>query len=107
MGESMSEPVIGRIEFGQGQAGADAKPFRHADIETIKQSLMNGMCRKCGERKAVLDWVNEGGALAFVHGLSMRWCELCAVTAQLEHARKMAANIPTLEAKLAELIGSK
>lgn len=85
------------------QTGSDDDYMAVENMPREVKALLEGMCSKCGTRKAVLDWVNDGGALAYVHGLSMRWCELCAVETQLEHARKQAARIPELEAALKAL----
>jgi hypothetical protein len=64
---------------------------------------MGGLCANCGKRPATIDWVGNGGALAISHGVYERWCEVCALTAQLEHAQKMAGRIPDLERRLAEV----
>lgn len=41
--------------------------------------------------------------MAYVHGMSVRWCERCAVEAQLQYARARAKEIAGLEKRLAEL----
>jgi hypothetical protein len=64
---------------------------------------MSDLCANCKERVATLDWVGEGGTLAYAHGLYVRWCQQCATEAQLVHARAMAADIPALERRLTEL----
>lgn len=61
------------------------------------------ICVNCSQRKASLDWVGDGGAMAYVHGMSVRWCERCAVEAQLQYARARAKEIAGLEKRLAEL----
>ena len=61
------------------------------------------ICQHCGKHPANLTWVGEGGALEYLHGGGERWCEWCAVDAQLTFARARAADIPRLEAKLAAL----
>lgn len=63
------------------------------------------ICAKCGKRPGTLDWVGEGGALAYVHGMSVRWCELCATTEQLKYARARATEIPLLEKRVRDLGG--
>lgn len=70
---------------------------------TITES---GLCAKCGERPATVDWVCDGGVLAWARGMSVRRCERCSLEEQLEHARKMAAKIPEIEARLRDLGGS-
>lgn len=64
---------------------------------------MGDLCINCGERPATVNWVSADPTLAFVHGMTTRWCECCALEAQLEHAREMAAKIPELEVALAKL----
>ena len=61
------------------------------------------MCRNCGKRPGVLQWVGDGGALAYVHGGGAPWCERCVVEAQLAYAKVLAARIPELEQKLSAL----
>lgn len=61
------------------------------------------LCAKCGEREGTMDFVAEGGVLAYVHGMYQRWCRLCVVREQLAYAKARAADIPSLEAELAEL----
>lgn len=60
----------------------------------------DGLCQHCRVRRATLDWVGEGGTLGHVHGLYERWCEVCATTEQLAYAKRQAARVPELEAKL-------
>lgn len=58
------------------------------------------ICPNCGKRPGTVRW---GDALAVTHGFTQMWCEVCAVTAQLNFARERAAAIPELEARLVEL----
>lgn len=60
----------------------------------------DGLCQKCRERPATLDWVGDGGTLAWAHGMSSRWCEICALRAQVVHCREAVERLPSLEAKL-------
>lgn len=60
-------------------------------------------CDNCGNRPATHWWTADGGVLAATHGFYAAWCMRCIVTAQLRYAREMAATIPELEKKLAEL----
>ncbi len=62
------------------------------------------MCANCKQRPGTKKWVGEGGALALSHGFYAMWCEVCVLTAQLEHARSRVAEIPKMEARLAELL---
>lgn len=67
-------------------------------------SMMDGppkdrTCTKCQARPATAWWTPEG-IIAAVHGYYEARCERCCLEEQLEHARKMAASIPDLEAKL-------
>lgn len=64
-----------------------------------------GKCYNCGKRPGVINWVGNGGVLAIVHDHVQKWCEICALTVQLEHARNLAAAIPDLEKKLEEAKG--
>jgi hypothetical protein len=59
-----------------------------------------GICQKCGERPATETWA-AGGVMAAIHGGYQYWCKRCCLVEQLAHARKMAAQIPELEAALA------
>lgn len=71
------------------------KRVDRADLRPIDK------CQHCNERPATQTWVGEGGAFAYVHGAYQFWCKVCVLTAQLEHARKMAESIPAIEQELA------
>jgi hypothetical protein len=60
-------------------------------------------CAQCHRRPGTITWVGEGGALAYVHGGGVRWCERCVVEAQLAHAVAMARQVPALEQQLAAI----
>jgi hypothetical protein len=77
-----------------------SEQFLNVDVPAFDYG--DGMCQNCKQNPATTNWTGEGGVIAFVHGAYQRWCDVCCVTAQLEHARAMAAQIPDLEAKLAE-----
>lgn len=64
---------------------------------------MTSPCENCHEREGWSTWIGDGSVLDLVHGFGAWWCELCIVTAQLKYARERASEIPTLEARLAEL----
>ncbi len=40
--------------------------------------------------------------MLMVHGGGAQWCQVCVVTAQLEHAKERAKAIPDLERQLIE-----
>lgn len=56
------------------------------------------LCASCHKREGTLAW---GDALALTHGFAARWCEVCALTAQIAHAEERAAALPGLRARLA------
>ena len=60
------------------------------------------ICQRCKKRKATENWTNEGGLLAFIHGMYQQWCRICCLEEQLRFARKQAAGIPNLEKILVE-----
>ena len=57
-------------------------------------------CDNCKLHPATCTWVGDGGVLAWTHGFRQRWCDCCALKAQLNHARDRAAEIPKLEQDL-------
>ena len=62
------------------------------------------LCKNCNKRNGTQDWCGDGGVIAWVHGLSARWCNVCVLTAQLKYAQERAAEIPKLETALMEAI---
>lgn len=62
--------------------------------------MTDKLCANCQERPGTEIWVSEGGVLAFVHGMSQKWCKPCVLRAQLEYAREAAGRIPQLELEL-------
>jgi hypothetical protein len=60
-------------------------------------------CQSCQTREGTETWVEEG-VLGFVHGFSARWCKVCVLTAQIEHATKLAAKLPELQRRLDALL---
>lgn len=66
---------------------------------------MTEPCQHCGIRPATLIWTGEDGTLAFIHGMSERWCDYCVTEAQLAYARAQAARIPALVEKFKHLGG--
>lgn len=65
---------------------------------------MTDICQRCQQRPATLNWVADGGVMAYVHGMTQRWCERCAVSEQLVYATKIAATIPNLKERLRQLM---
>lgn len=78
----------------------EASGFDTADVKTLD-------CANCKTRKAFGWWVGDGGTMALIRGYKAPWCEHCTVTAQLQHARERAAEVPNLERRLAELNAEK
>lgn len=71
-----------------------------------------GPCRNCGARRATTWWVDDGGVLAFVHGMGQPWCEVCCNQKQIEFAEEAAARLPKLRLdaermKLLEVLGRR
>jgi hypothetical protein len=66
-------------------------------------SLKNKTCDKCKTGQATTWWTNGEGVMGFIHGMGVPYCDRCVVEEQLAYARKLAATIPTLEAKLKAL----
>lgn len=56
-------------------------------------------CQNCKEREGTEIW--SEGSIAYVHGMYQRWCKVCVLSAQLEHAEKAVARIPELKKQLA------
>jgi hypothetical protein len=68
---------------------------------------MKQPCVHCHKREATVQWVGEGGMLAFTHGMYEMWCDYCCTVEQLKHAQRSAKQIPRLEKKLKKLCGIK
>lgn len=54
-------------------------------------------CDECDERPATIRWGTE---LEVTHGMFSWRCRVCALEAQVEHARERAAALPELERRL-------
>lgn len=61
------------------------------------------ICANCGKRPGTIRW---GDTLSLTHGFMVMWCDVCAYTTQLDHARERAKEIPELERKLAEALAT-
>ena len=64
-------------------------------------------CYRCKKRPATIHWVAEGGVLAFTHGLSVPWCAVCVLKEQVKAGKRVAKQLPRLEAKLEKLLANK
>jgi hypothetical protein len=58
------------------------------------------VCANCNKRSGTVNWAGEGGALAAVHGLTVKWCKACVLEAQIDYAEKAAERLPRLRAEL-------
>lgn len=68
-----------------------------------QHAIRDGRCVKCLTRPSTGTWVGDGGVLAYTHGFGESWCDLCMAREQLAYAEKLAAQIPDIRARLAEL----
>lgn len=60
-------------------------------------------CANCGLRPGTEIWTE--GTLAFVHGFYAKWCSVCMLQKQIEHAETSASRLPELGAKLLAAYG--
>lgn len=58
-------------------------------------------CQNCGKRPSTQNFATD--ATAFAHGWVQRWCDICALEAQIKHAKERARKLPGMERKLARL----
>ncbi len=63
------------------------------------------LCQRCTKREGTEIWTE--GAWAYVHGAYLRWCKRCVLEKQIAHARKIAADLPQMEAELAAIDGGE
>lgn len=61
------------------------------------------ICDNCAKRQATVNWVGSGGELAYEKGLYNRWCEHCAVSAQIVYEEGKVGVLDKLRVRLAEL----
>jgi len=59
-------------------------------------------CDNCDKDRPTRMWLGSEGVMLMVHGGGAQWCEVCILTARLEHARERADAIPDLERDLME-----
>ena len=70
-------------------------------LQAPKRGKEGEPCVNCGKHPGTVKWLGENaGAIDLIHGFYQWWCRRCALEAQLAYARKQAARIPDLEAKL-------
>lgn len=107
VGETVIEECSSCGGTGEREVTYTRAPTQEEYIDCLPPGLREraerageGLCAECGERSGTITW---GDALAITHGGGEKWCERCAVSTQLEHARKRAAAIPELEARLAQI----
>jgi len=64
-----------------------------------------GDCESCGARPATSWWSGESSFTEINHGAPVyKWCELCCIEAQLEHAKKAAGRVAELEEQRARFL---
>jgi len=71
---------------------------------TSLDARLKGNCTKCLARPGTHNWVGQGDALSYIHGLYEKWCEICVLEAQIKHAKERAAELPAMEEKLKALL---
>jgi hypothetical protein len=63
----------------------------------------SGPCQNCKMRPATEWWVEEGGTLAWVHGMGQAWCKLCCLKKQIAHAHEVSRKLPKMYVEAARL----
>ncbi len=64
-----------------------------------------GRCVKCNTREAAL-WFSTD-VMSGARGYASPYCEICSLYEQIAHAKERAAELPKLEARLAELLATE
>lgn len=59
-----------------------------------KVKVKKEMCQNCGEREATVNWLGHGSSMDFIHGNYQRWCEVCALKAQIEYQTQELKELP-------------
>lgn len=63
-------------------------------------------CANCQTRDGTMLFHNDPGfAMGWIHTMPRMWCDVCVLTVQIEHAQKMADELPLLKQRLAEAQG--
>lgn len=103
---SEEQPDIEEIGIGWDANTYETNPaYRQLYDERVAKhrASKKGICTNCLVRPATHNWVGEGGFMSYIHGMFVRWCELCVVSTQVEACRKSVNELPKLEARLEEL----
>lgn len=72
-------------------------PFSGTAACTYTAPKRGDLCQRCRQRPSAVAW---GDPLAQAHGFYQWWCEVCALSEQLKHAREQAKRIPDLQRRL-------
>lgn len=59
-------------------------------------------CACCGVFPGTEKFVDDGGALALVHGMYEMWCKGCVLRAQIQHIEDRIVSLAELKAELRE-----
>lgn len=60
------------------------------------------MCENCDQRLATSRWIGDSGTLAITRSyMQTLWCEICVLSAQVEHAEECAEKLPAMRERLA------
>ncbi len=61
----------------------------------------NHDCDNCGEHRASMWWIGDGGTLAITRFyMQAAWCKCCALRAQIGHAEERTAELEKMRRKL-------
>jgi len=63
---------------------------------------MPKLCENCGEREGVDNWVGTASEMEIATGRvkPVKWCRICVLEAQIEHAKEGASHLPSWRAQL-------
>lgn len=80
------------------------KPNSNLVCRICADEIKRDVCRHCKKRPATMDWVGHGGYAAIGRaGWMTRWCDICALEAQITFAEERAAEIPKMREELEKL----